>query len=644
MSGIVGAYNLDGSPLNRTALQSALDRLAHRGPDGSNAWMTDAVGLGHRMLLTTPESLHETLPLSIHADDLVITADARLDNRQDLIQQLHLQDYPQSLLTDSYLILKAYERWSERCLERLLGDFAFVIWDARRQCLFCGRDPMGVKPFFYHRSANRFIFASEVKGILCWPEVPTDLDEMRIAQHLVGILEEKVRTFYRAVIRLPAAHGLLVYPEGQRLWCYWSPDQQEPLRLRSNQAYAEAFRELMVETVECRLRSAVPVGSMLSGGLDSSSIACIARNALSHTSPEPIPTFSAIFPSLASDHPEIDERPYIQAVVETGGFAPHYVHADRFSPFESRDLAQWHLDGPSLAPNLYMDWIIFRAAHEQGVRVLFSGQDGDSTIGYGHEYLLVLARQGRWLKMYQESKALARIFYRSAVSPSYLMWRYGFKFLFPWTDGSLRSQLRSLLGKSSPKQVSKLIHPAFAQRLGLEDYLQEMAIQKSKLRAIRSEHAGHLNNGAMEYTLETLDHLAAAFSLDMRYPFCDRRLIEFCVAMPASQRLQQGWTRSIQRRGMAGILPPEVQWRPDKGNLSANFKQKMATEQALLDQAILDQGDLLEQYINLPVLQAAYQDHGLKLLASESDTLKLFTILTLSRWLANTQKQPILTR
>ncbi len=643
MSGIVGVYNLDGSPLNSIALQKAVDRLAHRGPDVGNVWKTNTVGFGHRMLHTTAESIRETLPLSLRDGDLVITADARLDNREDLIYQLNLQNYSSQPLTDSYLILKAYEKWDDRCLDYLLGDFAFAIWDARRQALFCGRDPMGVKPFYYYRSATRFIFASEVKGVLCWPEVPTELDEMRIAQHLVGVLEEKIRTFYKHVVRLPAAHGLLVVPEGQRLWSYWSPEAQKELRFRSDKAYAEAYQELFIETVECRLRSIFPVGSMLSGGLDSSSIACVARNALSHHHHPKFPTFSAIFPSLADDYPEIDERPYIQAVVDTGGFDPHYVHADRFSPLESRDLAHWHLDAPSIAPNLYMDWIIFRAAHEQGVRVLFSGQDGDSTIGYGHEYLTVLARQGRWLKMHQEAKHLARIFHQSAVSPSWLMWNYGFKYLIPPAFWSLRSHLQKMLGKTPPRQVSKLIHPSFAQKLGLEDYLQEIAAHKKRFRSIQTEHAEHLTNGAMEYTLETLDHLAAAFSLEMRYPFCDRRLIEFCIAAPASQRLQKGWTRSIQRRGMEGILPSKVQWRPDKGNLSANFKQKMLTEQAVLDKAIFDQGYLLENYVDLSRLQSAYQNYGPQLFTNDSDALKVFSILTLSRWLADSQNHSVLT-
>jgi asparagine synthase (glutamine-hydrolysing) len=645
VSGIVGIYNFDRRPVTPGELGAAVDMISHRGPDGVKLWHQDQVGLGQAMLLTTPESCHEMLPYWDADTNLAITADARLDNRDDLIQRLRLQSLPDRQLTDSYLILRAYRQWGEHCLERLLGDFAFAIWDQTNQVMFCGRDHMGVKPFVYHHSRQSFIFASEVKGVLAWPQVPRNLDEMRIAQHLCVVAEEKVRTFYQAVVRLPAAHGLLIYPDGQRQWCYWQPDTKTELRLGSDEAYAEAFHDLFTATVHCRMRSAYRVGSMLSGGLDSSSIACIGRNYLAQTgSKELFPTFSAVFPSLAKDYPEIDERPYIKAVIDSGGFEPHNIYADQFSPLESRAQADWHIDGPSLAFNLYMDWIIFKAAQEQGVRVLFSGQDGDSTVGYGHEYLTHLARRGRWLKMHQEAKQLAKVFYNSRVSAQFLMWQYGFRYLIPPAVWQLRDALRPKGKKTRGLAASRLINPAFAKRLGLDDYLHDLDCHKKRACSIREEHASHLVDGVMEYTLETLDQLASAFSVQMRYPFCDKRLIEFCVSVPPGQRLQQGWTRSIQRRGMDSVLPKEVRWRPDKGNLSANFKQKMAQEQTFLDDAILNQGHLVEDYVNLSVLQKAYRQHGAQMMMHEGDAIKSFPIITLSRWLATTQAQPALVR
>ena len=167
MSGIIGIHYLDGRPVDRENLTKMVDILAHRGPDGADIWVDGCVGLGHRMLWTTPESLIEKLPLENQRGDLVITADARIDNRDELIAALQINNRPSDKVVDSELILAAYEKWGEDCPEHLLGDFAFAIWDERRELLFCARDHFGVKPFYYYFANNTFAFGSEIKALLC---------------------------------------------------------------------------------------------------------------------------------------------------------------------------------------------------------------------------------------------------------------------------------------------------------------------------------------------------------------------------------------------------------------------------------------------------------------------------------------------
>ncbi len=168
MSGIAGIYYLDEKPVEWETLSRMVDRLVHRGPDGADVWCSESIGLGHRMLSTTPESLLEKLPLVSRSGDLAITADARIDNRDELIGLLRLKDYPAEKITDSQLILTAYEKWGESCSQYLLGDFAFAIWDRRKQTLFCGRDHFGVKPFYYYYCSGQiFVFASEIKALFC---------------------------------------------------------------------------------------------------------------------------------------------------------------------------------------------------------------------------------------------------------------------------------------------------------------------------------------------------------------------------------------------------------------------------------------------------------------------------------------------
>ena len=272
MSGIIGILNLDSKPVEPDEIGRMIDSLAHRGPDGSGVWIDGPVGMGHHMLWTTPESLHEKFPLINAQGDLVLTSDARIDNREELISALELKNHPAHKLTDSQLILWAYEKWGQDCAEKLIGDFAFAIWDKRSQMLFCARDPVGAKSFFYYKSTKSFVFASEIKAILCASGVPHQLNELRIAEHLIQFFEDKTLSFYKDIFRLSAANSITVGPGEFRTRVYWSLDPKREIHMSSEEEYSQAFHEIFTEAVRCRLRSAYPIGSTLSGGLDSSSI------------------------------------------------------------------------------------------------------------------------------------------------------------------------------------------------------------------------------------------------------------------------------------------------------------------------------------------------------------------------------------
>lgn len=404
MSGIAGVYYLDGRAVDRADVERMVERIAHRGPDGSAVWSEGEVGLGHRMLWTTPESLHERLPLVNKSGDLALTADARIDNRDELMTALGLNSRLREEMSDSELILRAYEQWGEGCPEKLLGDFAFAIWDRRRQVLFCARDHFGVKPFYYYCSPHVFAFASEIKALLCLREVPRRLNETRVADYLVPMLEDKAITFYQDILRLPPAHIMIADREGIHLRPYWALDPSRELRLGSDGEYAEAFRELFTEAVRCRLRSAFPVGSMLSGGLDSSSIVCVARELLAHDGGRRLHTFSATFDEL----PGGDERCFINAVLSMGGLESHIVRADRVSPLHDISRVLHHEDEPFYAPNLFVHWALCNAAHRQGSHAILDGLDGDTTLAQRFEHLAELLQAGRWKSLVAEVIGLSR--------------------------------------------------------------------------------------------------------------------------------------------------------------------------------------------------------------------------------------------
>ncbi|MEO1400423.1 MAG: lasso peptide isopeptide bond-forming cyclase [Cyanobacteria bacterium J06635_1] len=685
MSGIVGIVSLKGHTVSQTDLTAMLDTLAHRGTDGVNSWLKGTVGMGHRMLWSTPESLLETLPLvkppkssakDLEQDatedlteNLVLTADARIDNRDELLTELDLGNRPLEKIPDSDFILAAYQKWGIDCPQHLLGAFAFAIWDASKQSLFCARDHLGVKPFYYSYQADHsFSFASEIKALLALPQIPHRINEIRLGDYLALMMNDKTITSYCDILRLPPAHSLLVSPSELKLWSYWSLNPDYELKLDSDEAYAEAFQKIFTEAVRCRLRSAFSLGAHLSGGLDSSSITCVARQLLADSEDTTLHTFSNIF----DDVPECDERPYINAVLEQGGLTPHYVQADQFGPLaDTKEIWQYE-DEALLGPSHSYPWHLNRAAQEAGVRVVLDGLDGDTTVSHGITRLVELAQQGAWTDFCTEAEGLAKNFDRS---PRSILKNYGYPTLQRWGKswqwlslvnairvlhqhfGISRKQMLVQFGlkpfiqsftsrlthptpskqtQATPEKVAypDLIKQAFAEKIGLDCRIQACAPPPSAPSTSREHHWQSLTHGILPLILEQLDRSAAAFSLEVRHPFMDKRLIEFCLALPAEQKLNQGWSRIILRRALAGILPDEVQWRGGKAIMTANFLHGLRVrDRQQLEDVMLNQVAILEPYVNIDVLKAAYHRMISSQQVKDQDNMMVWRAVILALWL-----------
>jgi asparagine synthase (glutamine-hydrolysing) len=632
MSAILGIYNLDDTPVNRGDLVQMSEKLKHRGQDGSGIWQEEAIGLGHQMLWTTPESLLEELPMQRQAK--VMTADARIDNREELIDALKLQGLPAEI-TDCDLILAAYEQWGEHCPEHLLGDFAFAIWDQAKQQLFCARDHFGVKPFYYYCSERSFIFATEIKGILCLSPVPRQLNRQKIAEHFSGQCHDGHQTFYTQVLRLPPAHSFSINSQGITQRCYWQLNPHQELRLESDAAYAAAFRELFTEAVRCRLRSHLPIGSMLSGGLDSSSIACVAQKLLSNqVNAHPLHTFSNIHEQV----PSCDERFYQNAVLAQGDFQPHFINTDQISPLADLERVLWHQDEVQGLGNFYAAWSRYGVAQRQGVRVILDGFDGDTTVSHGKGRLVELAIAGRWVKLAIEVKAFSKNLRQPWKKALWgWVWLYGLsKFrLFRGVRRLYQGLGRSLSRSPNPQSVSPQGIPSAALMQEIES-TQPSTIPFTRERAF---HHQLLTDPGEWNTLEKLNNAAAAFGLDIRFPFWDKRLVEFCLSLPPEQKLNQGWSRLVLRRAMADILPPEIQWRGYKTNHAESFNYTLLKfEQARLGEIIFDHPETIEPYVNLTALHETYQRFICQQ-ATEDEVLMLWKVLSLSVWLQSTGLQ-----
>jgi asparagine synthase (glutamine-hydrolysing) len=608
------------------------DILAHRGGDEEHTHVDKFVGLGHRMLWTTPESLNEHLPLHEQSSDLVITADARIDNRAELYASLKIRQ-PLAEVSDSELILASYSKWGELCPAKLLGDFAFAIWDVRSQQVFCARDHIGVKSLYYYLSDRGFAFATEIKGLLGLPGVPRELNEARIADFLLQSVEDRTSTFYKHILRLPAAHTLRVSQNRVQIKRYWSLDPSRRVRLRSDEDYAAAFREVFTAAVRSRVRSAFPVGSTLSGGLDSSSIACAARNLLGKQGAR-LHTFSAIFPSLPkNDLRKIDERKYIEAVIAQGGFEPYYLRADLLSPLSDFDKVLWHGDEVYWGPNLYMHRGLYRAAEQRGVRVFLDGLDGDTTVSHGLAFLTELAWTGRWRKLVSEARGLSRV--RNSYTSRRIVWQYGFKPLVPEMAFRIWRMFR---GRPQHTNVNaEILNNDFAGRIDIARRLRELQSHNSATAyTARRSHLNGLNFGLHPYVLELADKTAAAFSLEPRYPFYDRRLMEFCLAMPSEQKLSQGWTRAVLRRAMTDVLPPEIRLRKDKANLNSNFRLSLFERDRELIKNVYE-SQSMKKYINAKVFKETYERFLSHHSATEKDSLTIYGVIALSLWLQKSE-------
>ena len=321
----------------------------------------------------------ERQPFKHKETGCIITADVRLDNRDALLDALGLADRRDST-GDAELILIAYLEWGEQCLDRLLGDFAFAIWDPRKQQLFCARDHFGLRPFYYHHApGKRFLFASDARAILVLPQVPYRINEGRVADFLVPQLQwiDYTSTFYEGVYRLPPGHKATITLTRLEVVEYWKSEPVPEASPMSDEDYAEGLLEVLTQAVESRLRApAGAVGSMLSGGMDSGSVVAIGKDLLGARDCGPLPTYSGV----QYRDSDCAESRAIYAALTMPSISPVLVHPDaqqdRFEALVS-DIEE-PFDGEfTILKAIYL------AARDQGQRVVLDGAGGDVVLGEG---------------------------------------------------------------------------------------------------------------------------------------------------------------------------------------------------------------------------------------------------------------------
>lgn len=617
MGGFLAIFERNGRTAEPARLDAALEALTHRGARVERR-LAGPIAFGGRSRLSSVGAEA--------ADGRLLVGDLRLDDRSALATRVGLG--PDA--TDAELILAAHAKWGEQCPDALLGDFAFAIWSPDRERLFVARDPMGVKPFYYVLDAERFAASTELPVLLAAGVAPADLDEARVAEFLAMVYENKERTFYRAIRRLAPGHAMTVTRDGVVRARYWAPDPSYALDGLSDEESVERFLETFDRAVLDRVAGDVSVGSTLSGGLDSSSIAVTATRYRGT-----IPTFSAVFPSLPpAELARIDERPYMDSVVAAAPLAPHAVACDEYSPLGVVDDLLRHLGQPFFGPNLYMHWELYRTARASGVDALLDGIDGDTTISHGLEYLSDLFVTGRFVRLWQTARALARTRPSDRLGPWTIIWRLAVLGNLP---DALHARWRRLRGYPQEDWLaSSGISLDLARRTGLLSRRGRFDGQTEMSHGTaRQRHAGVLESAVVTDVLELADGAAGAFGLEPRYPFFDRRLIELCLALPVEQKLKDGWTRSILRRAMADRLPDDVRWRFLKTNLSPNFlRQTRERDLDTIQQVFREPPQLLAEFVDLDALRLDLRRY-IESDGHEGDPYRLHRITVFGKWLSS---------
>jgi asparagine synthase (glutamine-hydrolysing) len=540
MSAIVALWNLDGAPVDGALLRTLTESLAATGPDAQETWMCGPIGLGHAMFRTTYEARGEHQPLTLDQEQPLdqrvwITADARIDARADLIRELAGRGIEASISApDAELILHAYAAWGEECVQHLLGDFAFVLWDGPRHRVFCARDHLGVKPFFYSILGRTLIVSSSLVCVRRHPRVSAELNDLAIADFLLFDLnQEPATTSFRDIQRLLPAHVLKLQGDELRAERYWTLPIDEPLLYRDRGRYVEEFRELLDTAVRDRLRCDW-VGVYMSGGLDSAGLAAWTNRILCERGNSGVHAFTSVFTRLIPD----DEREYASLVAQEGGFPITIEEADVADELTG---ARVETPEPVTVPwRLPAELPLARQIAATG-RVVFYGEGPDNALRYEWPpYLRYLARSHYWARMITDPV-------HTMVAHRCLLWVPNLLRIFP---------ARRQRAEWQPR-FPEWLNPSLVKSLRLDDRWKQITSAAGAHRhPLRPRGYGSFLDLPMWLRFfASFDPGVMGGSLETRHPYLDLRVLRFMLAVPAMP-----WCRNkhLIRRAFRGILPNKV--------------------------------------------------------------------------------------
>ena len=601
MCGIFGIFSsaLPGNGI----IRAALDSIRHRGPDDEGYVFIKTTGDScipasgsdtcsgprdeYRDILTVEAADHDLLlahrrlaiidlspqghqPMSYEDGDLWTTYNGEIFNYRELRTELRSSGYSFNSDSDTEVVLAAYREWGERCVLKFNGQWAFCIYDRRQKRLFCSRDRFGIKPFYYCFDGRNFAFASEMKALLALSFVDTKLNRPLISDFVIFCgLDTSEETLRKGIYQLPPSHNLIIDMPGKRprIERYYELrffdrvgdyDQRQALR------YADDIRDLLIDSVKIRLLSDVPVGTCLSGGLDSSSIVGIINKLLeeggigSEQIGERQKTFTAGY-----DDPTVDERIHADEVIRHTSADAYFCYPDAEGLWKELDSFLYHQDGPCFSTNIYPGWDVMRLASNH-IRVVLNGEGGDEVFGgyprYEILYLADMMRKGRFKDLAAALRGMGH--------------RHGFSRTV--SSGAISGCLAAIPRPLQPfflkvwyRTRIRAVKHLLNERLSLEGYLSGMS---DSLKSLNQFLISDTRIAYLPQLLHYDDRNAAAFSIENRVPFVDHRLVEYVSGIPSIYKLHRGWSKWLLRLAMRDLLPEKIVWRKDKLGFPTPFK------------------------------------------------------------------------
>jgi asparagine synthase (glutamine-hydrolysing) len=546
MCGICGIV-APSRPPESEAVRAMSNLIEHRGPDGEGVYTGPGAALGSRRLAIIDLSDAGAQPFASPDERFQLVYNGEIYNYRELRTELEAHGRRFASASDTEVVLAAYEEWGEDCVVRFNGMWALAIWDAREERLFCARDRFGVKPFYYRLAGNRLVFASELKAFRGDPETALIANERIVRDYVLhDWFDHTDETFFAGIRKLPAAHTLMFDRNGLRLRRFWelarrdaTPGDQE-----------EAVRALFIDAVRLRLRSDVSIGTCLSGGLDSSAVACTIDHLLKTEAENARPigdrqqTFTVYFEQAG-----FDERAYARTVVEQTRSQPHWITFTATDLVDNLPAIIEAHDEPFRSTSICAGWYVMRAAAEAGIKVVLDGQGGDEVFAgdpayFSARYADLLARgklatlagelvaHGRMHGGRNALRAAARPFVPARVQQRLRERHTG-------SDRLLHADLR---GMPATFDLSSHGHP---------DRLRDLLARILTVRGLPE-------------LLHAEDRNSMTHSIEARVPFLDYRLVEYLFSIDGGDLIQRGRTKAILRRALDDLLPPAVSARTDK--------------------------------------------------------------------------------